>query len=218
MTPRIPYRNRSEAGRFLAGHLAEYQATPGALVLGLPMGGIPVAAEVASVLHMPLDALVVRKLEVTREPGLTLGAVAPEGIQVLDHELIRALGVSAEEVDRILRRERAELERGLELYGGQTPDWKDRTVILIDDAAESGWTMLAAIRFARKHTPRQVVAALPVGSASALERFRHETDRCVCPVVREVFSTVSDWYRNFPPTTQSEVTQLLEGNRAQAKE
>lgn len=216
--PRIPYRNRAEAGRLLAGELAEFQGNSGALLFGVAMGGIAVAAEVSSAFRTPLQALVVRKLEAPTEPALTIGAIAPEGVRLLDDDLIRALGVSEAVVDRVVRRETAELERQQRLFERQTIHWKNRTVILIDDAAESGWTMLAALRFARKHTPHQIVAACPVASAAALERLRHDRDRHVFPAVRERFSSMSDWYWNLPRATESEVVQLLERNRGQANE
>ena len=218
MTPRIPYRNRSEAGRFLAGELMDYWARPGVLLFGVARGGVPVADEVASALKAPLEALVVRKLEAPTEPGLTMGALAPGGVQVLDQNLIRALGISKAAVESVVRRESAELQRCQTLYGSQGFDWKHRTVILVDDAAESGWTMLAALRFARKHTPHQIVTAVPVAAADALERFRHEADGSVCPAIREVFASVTDWYWSFPPTTESEVVQLLDRRRSQANE
>ncbi len=218
MASKIPYRNRSEAGRLLAGELMDYRARPGVLLLGVARGGVPVADEVASALDVPLEALVVRKLEAPSEPGLTMGALAPDGVQVLDQNLIRALGISKAAVESVVRRENAELERCQRLYGGQGFDWKDRTVILVDDAAETGWTLLAALHFARKHAPHEIVAACPVASADALERFRHEADGSVCPAIREVFASVTDWYWSFPPTTESEVVQLLERRRSQANE
>ncbi|HTR39926.1 MAG TPA: phosphoribosyltransferase family protein [Bryobacteraceae bacterium] len=218
MTPRIPYRNRSEAGRSLAGELMDYRARPGVLLLGVATGGVPVADEVASALEAPLEALVVRKLEAPSEPGLTMGAIGPEGIQVLDQDLIRALGISKAAVESVVRRESAELERCQTLYGGLRVNWKNRTVIVIDDAAETGWTMLAALHFARKHAPHEIVAACPVASSDALERFRHEADGSVCLAIREVFASVTDWYWSFPPTTESDVVRLLERRRSQANE
>ena len=161
MASKIPYRNRSEAGRLLAGELMDYRARPGVLLLGVARGGVPVADEVASALDVPLGALVVRKLEAPTEPGLTMGALAPDGVQVLDQNLIRALGISKAAVESVVRRENAELERCQRLYGGQGFYWKHRTVILVDDAAESGWTMLAALHFARKQHPHEIVTAVP---------------------------------------------------------
>lgn len=215
---RIPYRDRSEAGRFLAGELVEYQARPDLLILGLVPGGMQVAAEVATALGAPLGALSVRKLLAPAEPALTMGVVAPGGIQILNQELIRALAVTDEQLRSVLGRESAEAERLHQLFGTRVKDWKDRTLILIDDAAESGWTMLAAATYARKQAPREIVVALPVTTAGALERFRGKTDRCVCPAIREGSSALGSWYWHLPPTTESEVTQLLQGHRPQANE
>lgn len=196
----------------------DYQARPGVLLLGVATGGVPVADEVASALGAPLEALVIRKLEAPSEAGLTMGAVAPDGVPILDQDLIRALGISKAAVEGVVRRESAELERCQTLYGGQQLNWKNRTLILIDDAAETGWTMLAALHFARKHAPQEMVAACPVASSDALERFRHEADRSVCLAIREVFASVADWYWSFPPTTEKEVLQFLEKRRSQASE
>ena len=218
MKPRLPYRDRAEAGQFLAADLAEYQTRSGLQILGLLPGGMQVAAEVATALRAPLGALAVRKLRAPAEPGLTLGVVAPEGIQILNQELIRALAVTDEELQSVVVRESAEAERLQQLFGARSEEWKDRTLILVDDAAESGWTMLAAVACVRKHAPREIIVALPVASAGALERFRQKTDRCVCPAIREGSSALGSWYWHLPEATENDVQRLLESCRSQAQE
>jgi len=212
MKPGVPYQNRSEAGQLLGGELVEdYQARLDTLILGIANGGVPVAAEVAAALRAPFDALAIGTIASPNPPGLTIGAVAPGSILILDQDLIRALGLPGEEVDRLAMRSRQELERRQRLYLGSRPepDLKNRTVILVDDAACTGWSMLAAIRFARQQKPKQVVLALPVASSIALERFRHQADACVCLAVPETCLSITDWYWKLPAVTDDEVRQLI---------
>jgi len=208
----LPYRNRSEAGRFLAGALANYKSKPDVVVLGLTRGGVPVAAEVARALQAPLDVVVVRKLGVPFQPELAMGAIAGDETEVLDNELVRALGLTEKDVEGVIARERAELERRERLYrGGHSPlDLKERTAILVDDGLATGSTMLAAVAFARKRLAKRVVVAVPVGSVEALEKLRAKADECISLAAPEPFFSVGDWYWNFLPTEDAEVLRLLE--------
>jgi putative phosphoribosyl transferase len=210
----LPYRNRSEAGRCLVPALAQYKSKPDVLVLGLTRGGVPVAAEVASGLEAPLDVIVVRKLGVPVQPELAMGAVAGDGTEIVDMELVRALGLTAKDVDSVLSRERLELARREKLYrGGRSPlDLKERTAILVDDGLATGSTMLAAVAYARKRLAKRVVVAVPVASADAIEKFRDKVDECVCLATPEPFFAVGEWYWNFLPVSDSEVVKLLEEN------
>ena len=171
MTPVLPYRNRSEAGRLLAAELGRYKSGRDVLVLGLARGGLPVASEVASFLDAPLDVLVVRKLGAPIQPELAIGAITADGTRVLNEEIIRDLSISADSIDLITQREQAEVERRERAYrSGRPPlDLKDHIVILVDDGLATGSTMLAAVRFARQRSPKKVVLAVPVGSIQALE-------------------------------------------------
>jgi predicted phosphoribosyltransferase len=148
MKPDLPYRNRSEAGRLLSEQLGHYKSKADVVVLGLTRGGVPVAAELASVLQAPLDVVVVRKLGVPFQPELAMGAIAGDGTQVLDWELIHALDLSYRAVDAVTARERLELDRRERLYRGGRPalDLKERTAILVDDGLATGSTMLAETR------------------------------------------------------------------------
>ena len=219
MRTEFPYRSRQEAGRVLSGELSDYRAKADVVVFGLTRGGVPVAAEVAAVLGAELDALVVGKLGVPAQPELAMGAIAPEGTRVLDEPLIRALYLSSQAVDAATRREEAEVMHREQLYrSGRPPlDAKNRTVILVDDGLATGLTMLAAVRFIRKQAPARIIAAVPVASAGALERLRPEVDACLCPAIPEPFFSVGDWYRHFPPTTDSEVMEMLEQGRSPAR-
>lgn len=212
MTPVLPYRNRSEAGRLLAAELGRYKSGRDVLVLGLARGGLPVASEVASFLDAPLDVLVVRKLGAPIQPELAIGAIAADGTRVLNEEIIRDLAISADSIDLITQREQAEVERRERAYrSGRPPlDLKDHIVILVDDGLATGSTMLAAVRFARQRSPKKVVLAVPVGSIQALEMLRAEVDECVCLATPEWFNAVGEWYRDFPQVTDAEVKTLLD--------
>lgn len=208
----LPFRNRSEAGRLLAEELANYKSETDVVVLGLPRGGVPVAAEVASALHAPLDVVVVRKLGVPFQPELAMGAIAGDDTQLIDKQLVHALDLTDEDVETAVIRERAELQRRERLYRGGRPmlDLKEHTVILVDDGLATGSTMRAAVSFARKRLAKRIVMAVPVGSVEALEKLRREVDECICLATPEPFFSVGDWYWNFLPTQDAEVLKLLE--------
>jgi len=214
MYPDLPYRNRLEAGQLLAAKLIQYRSQPNVIVLGLTRGGVPVAAEVANALKAPLDVIVVRKLGVPFEPELAMGAIAGDETPVLDDALIRSLGLTSDEVEQAIHRERGELQRRERLYrGGRAPlaleGW---TAILVDDGLATGATMLAAVAFARKRLAKRVVMAVPVASIEALEKLRGKADECICPAAPDPFFSVGDWYWNFLPTNDAEVLRLLDAS------
>lgn len=218
MKPDLPYRNRAEAGRSLAAALASYRSRPEVVVLGLTRGGVPVAAEVARALQAPLDVIVVRKLGAPFEPELAIGAIAGDGAEVLDEELIHAFGIARKNVETIVARERAEVERRERLYraGKAQLDLKERTAILVDDGLATGSTMLAAVAFARKRSARRIVVAVPVASHQAVEKLRSQVDQCVVLATPEPFFAVGEWYSNFLPVSDTEVINLLQENAESA--
>jgi len=214
MKPDLPYRNRTEAGRLLATELAHYKSKPDVVVLGLTRGGVPVAAEVANALQAPLDVIVVRKLGVPFQPELAMGAIAGEGTQVLDNSLVHSLRITDKNVDAVIARERAELERRERLYRGGRPalDLKDHTAILVDDGLATGSTMLAAVEFARRRMAKRIVLAVPVASGEAIQKLRAKVDECICLATPEFFFAVGEWYRDFLPVNDADVMKLMEEN------
>lgn len=206
------YRDRAEAGACLAGALAEYADRTDVLVLGLPRGGVPVAYEIATALHAPLDVLVVRKLGAPGQQELAIGAIASGGMRVLNHELVEALGLNEEEIEAIAAPERRELGRRETLLraGRPFPGIAGRTVILVDDGVATGATMRAAIRALRQAGPAGVVVAVPVGAPAVLAELAEEADDVVCPFSPEAFLAISTCYREFPQLSDEEVRQLLE--------
>lgn len=206
-----PYRDRTAAGRVLAGRLAAYAGRRDVTVLALPRGGVPVGYEVARSLGAPLDVFAVRKLGVPGHEELAMGAIATGGIRVLDGELIDRLGISPAQVARITARETAELRRREEAYRGQRPPApvQGRTVLLVDDGLATGATMHAAVLALEQRLPARVVVAVPVGSREAVARLAEVADEVVCPLTPSPFHGVGAWYTCFPQTTDAEVRHWL---------
>lgn len=205
------FEDRRAAGRFLAGRLKDL-AGGDCVVLGLSRGGVPVAAEVARALGLPMDALVVRKLGAPGAPEFAIGAIASGGARVLHDETIRRLGLSGEEVKEIEAAEQAELRRREALFRGDRPPLpiEGKTAILVDDGLATGATMTAAARAIRQLRPKRLIAAAPVGSAEACAAMRREADEVVCGLVPDRFMSVGSWYVDFEQTTDDEVRRILE--------
>lgn len=210
--PARGFRDRQEAGRVLAGLLAEFRGDRGALVLALPRGGVPVAAVIAGALDLPLDVLVVRKLGVPGHEELAMGAIAG-GVRVLNEEMAGHLHLRAEDVEAVTRRETAELARREALYRKDrpAPQVADRTVIVVDDGIATGSTMSAAIGLLRRQGARRIVVAVPVAPGETVARLSAEADRVVVPLQPEPFVAVSRWYEDFSQTSDDEVRCLLGG-------
>ncbi len=205
------FNDRLDAGRHLARALSAYAHRSDVVVLALPRGGVPVAAEVARELHAPFDVFLVRKLGVPTHPELAMGAIAEGGVEVLSDDLIRDLGIPQSAVQQIAVRERMELERRDALYrqGRPRPVIRGQTVIVIDDGLATGSSMQAAVIALRRLEPARIVVAVPVGAYETCERLRHVADDVVCVSTPEPFQAVGLWYREFAQTTDEEVRQLL---------
>ncbi len=186
---------------------------PGTIVLGLPRGGVPVAARVAAALGAPLDVLVVRKIGVPGNDELAMGAVGPGGVTIVDHRLVAALGLNPDEVMGAVERQRQELERREAAYrqGRPPPDLTGRTVILVDDGLATGATMAAAVAAVGTQRSGRVVVAVPVAPRGTVEDLSAAAgvDDVVCVVTPEPFRAVGLWYQRFEPTSDDEVRRLL---------
>jgi predicted phosphoribosyltransferase len=206
------FENRGDAGRRLAARLGRYAGRKDVLVLALPRGGVPVAAEVARVIRAPLDVMVVRRLGVPGHEEVAMGAVAGGGVRVLNRELIRRLWISPRTIDRETGVERAELERRERAFrGGRPPPAvRGRTVILVDDGIATGSTALAAIAALRAQGPARIVVATPTAPVSTCEALRGEADEVVCISSPEPFLAISLSYEEFPQLTDDEVRASLE--------
>jgi predicted phosphoribosyltransferase/predicted alpha/beta-hydrolase family hydrolase len=204
------FLDRDDAGRQLAAELAEY-AGEQPVVVALPRGGVPIAAEVARALAAPIDILAVRKLGAPGNPELGVGAVAEDGTGVLDPQSAGLAGMTQARLDATLARESGELRRRVERYrDGRAPiPVSGRTVIVVDDGLATGLTDLAAVRAVRKRGARRIVVAAPVGSSQAVSMLAGEADRVICLMVPERFFGVGRWYRDFEPVSDAQVLALL---------
>lgn len=210
------FRDRAEAGRHLLSRLGAYQGRPDVLVLGLPRGGIPVAYEVARGLGAPLDVFVVRKLGVPGQEELAMGAIATGGVRIVNRDVVDALHIPPDVVDRAAAEEARELERREQSYRGERPKPQvaGKTVILVDDGLATGSTMRAAVAALRQQGPARIVVAVPVAAPSTCQELRREVDEIVCFATPEPFMAVGRFYDDFAQTTDEEVTGLLASARA----
>ena len=180
-------------------------------MLGLPRGGVPVAAEVACALRAPLDVFCVRKLGVPGDEELAMGAIATGGVVVVNDRVISELGVSARALADVAATERAELERRERAYRGDRPavPLAGRTVILVDDGLATGASMRAAVRAVRAAGPGRVVVAVPVAAAETCRSLETDADEVVCALAPDGFRSVGGWYEDFSATSDDEVRRCL---------
>src|SRR2546423_10841539 len=204
------FGNRGEAGRVLAGRLTRYAGRADVVVLALARGGVPVAREVATRIGAALDVFVVRKLGVPGHEELAMGAVASGGVLVVNEELVRGLGIPGALLEAVAEREHWELLRREALYRQRRSPLavRGRTVLLVDDGIATGSSMRAAVAALRQKQPAAIVAAAPVGAASACAELRAQVQDLVCPLTPEPFFDVDEWYRDFTPVTDEEVRLL----------
>jgi putative phosphoribosyl transferase len=206
------FRDRHEAGRLLAERLAAYTGRSDVVILALPRGGVPVAFEIAAVLHVPLDVMVVRKLGVPGHEELAMGAIASGGVQVVNQEVVRHLGLSQAVLESVAATEYQELTRRERVYRGShgAAIVEGRTVILVDDGLATGSTMRAAVAALRRRGPTRIVIAVPTAAPETCEELKTEVDEIVCATTPTPFYGVGQWYDDFSQTTDEEVRDLLE--------
>ena len=205
------FSDRREAGRILAAELDGGRITGDPLVLGLARGGMPVAAEIASRLSLPLDVMVVRKVGLPRQPELALGAVASGGTAIVNREVASAARLDEATVQRLIAAEAAELERREAVYRAERPrkDPRGRPAIVIDDGLATGSSMVAAIRALRTDGVAGLTIAVPVAPADTLAMLAEEAKDVVCPLVPSPFMSVGTWYADFRQVSDEEVAELL---------
>ncbi len=205
------YADRTEAGQALAGRLTHLAGDDRAIVLGLPRGGVPVAAPVAARLRLPFDVLVIRKLGVPWHRELAMGAIGPGGVRVLHDDVIARAGIGAGQIQAVANAEAKECARQEQLYrAGRPPlDLAARTAVLVDDGLATGASMLAAIRVARAAGAAVVIAAAPVGATDTIRRLAQEADEVVVDQPLRTLRAVGQWYDDFTQVTDAEVLRLL---------
>ncbi|PKW10821.1 Predicted phosphoribosyltransferase [Streptomyces sp. 1222.5] len=208
------FRDRAEAGRELAGLLADAQARgelTDPVVLALPRGGIAVAEPVARALDAPLDVLVVRKIGAPHHEEFAVGALAGDDPPLFDADTLDQLGLTEKSMAPVVERERRELRRRERRYRGDrpVPELAGRTVIVVDDGLATGATARAALRHLRRRRPARLVLAVPVGAPDSVELLAAEADTILCPHRPTGFSAVGQWYEDFGQLTDDEVLAAL---------
>jgi putative phosphoribosyl transferase len=203
------FSDRRQAGSRLAEALSGL-AGEGVVVLGIPRGGVEVAAVVAEALSAPLDVIVPRKIGAPGNPELGLGAVAQD-VEVLDQRLIRALGVSEDYLGEEISAQQEEIRRRLAAYRGDRPpiDLTGKVAVVIDDGVATGGTAAAALRSARLQGAARVILAIPVAPPEAVRRLQDEADEVVVLATPEPFLAVGQWYMDFPQVSDERVVELL---------
>jgi putative phosphoribosyl transferase len=197
------FHDRAQAGQMLAQKLAAYNR-PEVIVLGLPRGGVPVAYEIAKALQVPLDVCIVRKLGLPGHKELAMGAIASDGVRVLNYDIISNLGISSKTIDEVAARELRELQRRDHVYRGQRPppDLQHHIIILVDDGIATGSTIRAAIAILKQELPKQIIVAVPVAPPDIYKQLKTEVDEVVCLIQPEQLYAVGIWYDNFSQITE----------------
>jgi putative phosphoribosyl transferase len=205
------FADRRDAGRHLAPLLASYADRQDVVVLALPRGGVPVAYELATTLHLPLDVFEVRKLGVPGHEELAMGAIGSGGICHVMPEVIAALRISRAQLAATIEIERRELERREKVYRDSRPRPKisGKTIILVDDGLATGSTMGVAIAALRERHPAKIVVAVPVAPPETCDALRTEADVVVCATSPDPFHGVGFWYADFTQVGDEEVRTLL---------
>jgi predicted phosphoribosyltransferase len=210
----MPFRDRREAGRRLGATCARF-APEQPVVLGLPRGGVPVAAEVAGALDAPLDVVLVRKLGVPSQPELAMGAIGERGVRVLNDHVLRAAAVTPEQLAAVEARERAELERRARRYRGDRGAiaLEGRVAIVVDDGLATGSTARAAIEAVRALGASRVILAVPVAPPDTLRALADVADDVVAVETPSHLWAIGAWYDDFSQTSDDEVVQELAASR-----
>jgi len=207
------FLSREDAGRKLAHALLEQQLQAD-LVLGLPRGGVVVAAEVARLLHLPLDVIIVRKIGHPRHREFAVGALAEGEVVVLDQRAIEATHVVDRELNAIIAEEKQRLqEYQLKFERNTSPQLTGKRVIIADDGLATGATTEAAVLFAKQRAAAKVLVAVPVASDTAVNRIRRVADQVISLLVDPAFDAVGRYYEHFSQTTDEEVLELLKKGR-----
>lgn len=208
----MPFENRSEAGQKLARALSSYKDQH-PVVLALPRGGVPVAAEVAAALEAPLDLILVRKIGVPSHSELAMGAVVDGDTPIIvrNEDVIQGEGIDEAHFKAVCDGELTEIERRRKVYLGsrERVNVTDRTTIVIDDGIATGATTRAALRATRMRNPNKLVLAVPVAPTECVAAMREEADEVVCLEDHEFFGAISLYYQDFQQVSDEEVIAIL---------
>lgn len=205
------FEDRKEAGLLLSEKLIRYKGSDG-IVLGIPSGGVPVASEIANALNLPMDLIMVRKIQIPYNPEAGFGAMGPDGEIILNERLLNQLRLSEDEIKEQTKKTMDVINKRNQIFRGERPfpSLKDKIVIVVDDGLASGYTMLAAVKFIKKRKPQRIIVAVPTALDRTVNFIFHEVDELVCLNVRGGFIfAVADAYRNWYDLTDGEVLDLI---------
>ncbi len=213
------FRDRTDAGRQLAERLTFLKGEKGLVVLGIPRGGVVVAAEVARELKAPLDIFIAHKIGAPFNPELAIGALTSTGELWLDEELVDGMRLSRKEIESEIAHQREEIARRLAAFRKdcQPLELLDKVVIVVDDGIATGSTMLVALRALRKQHPSRLILAIPVGPSDTITRLKKDCDQAIVLATPEPFWAVGRFYSHFGQTEDAEVTELLSGSAAEQR-
>ncbi|RLF99532.1 MAG: phosphoribosyltransferase [Thaumarchaeota archaeon] len=206
------FKDRCHAGELLSEMLKRHVSLEDAVLLAIPAGGVPIGYEISRRLNLPMDLVIVRKLQIPWDPEAGFGAISSDGEMVLNEQLVDHLGLSEEVIEEVVRKTLRIIRDRSRKFRMIKPalDIEDKTVILVDDGLASGYTMLAAIRSIKKKDPKRIIVAVPTASATALKRVSGEVDKILCLNVRSsrIFA-VADAYREWRDLADDEVIEIL---------
>ncbi|MES2961189.1 MAG: phosphoribosyltransferase [Pseudomonadota bacterium] len=205
------FADRKDAGLQLAQALFDFHDQPNVIILSLPRGGVPVAYEVVVKLHLPLDVLLVRKLGIPHNEETAMGAIAMDGVCVMNEDLIKRLNISHDEIIAVIQKEQQEINERNKIYHEHRPKivLDKQVVILVDDGMATGATMKVAVKALKEKGIERIIIAVPVCSDSARDELQKEVEKVVAVLVPPDLSSVGEWYENFTQTSHEEVKELL---------
>lgn len=205
------YKNRWEAGDKLAGHISK-KGIHDAIVIGIPRGGVVVAARVSEKLGFPLDIIIPRKIPAPFNPEFAVGAVTQDGTTLLNRLAMNMYNITEKDLEESIHKQVKEIKRRMTEYRGNAdyPQYKGKTIILVDDGIATGFTVKAAIKSIKKmFAPSKLILAVPVAPPEAIENIAPEVDEIVCPLKPDNFYAVGQFYESFEQILDEEVRSLL---------
>lgn len=205
------FQNRQEAGKLLAKKLKVFKEQKNLIILGIPRGGIVIGKQLSQAFNCPLDIIVTKKIGAPGNPELAIGAIGPEGEEVIDEELAEKVGADEKYLQSQIQNLKPEVLRRIKEYRGSKPplNLKDKVVILTDDGIATGATMLAGIEVVRQHEPKRIIVAVPVIARDSLRKIEEKADEVVYLDAPLMFFAVGQFYREFEQISDEEVKEQL---------
>lgn len=206
------FKNREDAAIKLAAKLTEYKNESDAIILGLPRGGVPIAAKIAEILSLPFDIIITKKLTDPLNPELAFGAVTQEGTPILDTKIIETYQISENYIQKEIEKVFKEIQRRLKEYRKNKPplNLNNKTAIIVDDGIATGSTIKAAIESAKNQNAKKIIVAVPVAPPEIIDELKKNVDEIICLEAPKFFSAVGQFYESFPQLEDAQVIEILE--------